>query len=89
MKLRYTGKVRGKEGWWRGKREEHWRREADLKAASSVNKSGEGNSSMFFFSNFPDSHGEYDMFRIFRKWARVKEVFISRRLNRWEEDLGL
>jgi len=74
---------RGKEARWRGKREEVWRREADLKTTSSVNNSGEGISTTFFFSNFPDNHGEYDMFRIFRKWARVKEVFISRRLNRW------
>jgi len=81
-------KVRTKEGWWRGKREEHWIREADLKAATSVNKSGEGNSSTFFFSNFLDSHGEYDMFRIFKKWARVKKVFISRRLNRWGRTFG-
>jgi len=74
---------RGEEARWRGKREEVWRREVDLKIASSVNNSGEGISTTFFFSNFPDSHGKYDMYRIFRKWARVKEVFISRRLNRW------
>jgi len=49
---------------------------------------GKGNSITFFFSNFPDSHGEYDMFRIFRKWARVKEVFISRRPNRWGRRYG-
>ena len=28
------------------------------------------------------------MFRIFRKWARVKEVFISRRPNRWGRRYG-
>jgi len=79
---------RGKEVSWRGKREEVLRREADLKVASSVNTFGEGNSTTFFFSNFPDSHGEYEMFRIFRKWARVKEVFISRRPNRWGRRYG-
>ncbi|XP_068474614.1 uncharacterized protein [Phaseolus vulgaris] len=79
---------RGKEVRWRGKREEVWRREADFKAAASVNNSGEGDSITFFFSNFPDSHGEHEMFRIFRKWARVKEVFISRRPNRWGRRYG-
>jgi len=28
------------------------------------------------------------MFRIFQKWARVKEVFISRHLNRWGRRFG-
>jgi len=36
----------------------------------------------FFFSNFPVCHGEYDMLKIFQKWARMKEVVISRRFNR-------
>ena len=32
--------------------------------------------STFFFSNFPGSRREIDMFKIFQRWARVKEVFI-------------
>jgi len=39
--------------------------------------------STFFFSNFPGSHGEFDMFKIFQRWARMNEVFIARKFNRW------
>lgn len=28
------------------------------------------------------------MLKIFQRWTRVKEVFISKRLNRWERRLG-
>jgi len=42
----------------------------------------------FFFSNFPNGFGELDMIKVFQKWTRVKEVFISRRLNRWERRFG-
>jgi len=37
----------------------------------------------FFFSNFPNEYSEMDMFKFFQRWARVKEVFVSRRLNKW------
>ena len=50
--------------------------------------SSSNSSTTFFFSNFPDSHGEYDMLKLFQRWARVKEVFISRRLNRWGRRFG-
>ncbi|XP_068503621.1 uncharacterized protein [Phaseolus vulgaris] len=46
------------------------------------------NHTTFFFSNFPYDYGEYDMIKIFQRWARVKEVFISRRLNRWGRRFG-
>lgn len=42
----------------------------------------------FFFANFPNGYGELDMIKIFRRWARVKEVFISRRLNKWGRRFG-
>jgi len=42
----------------------------------------------FFFSNFPHGYGEMDMVKIFQKQAKVKEVFISRRLNRWGRRFG-
>jgi len=42
----------------------------------------------FFFANFPNGYGELDMFKIFRRWARVKEVFISKRLNKWGRRFG-
>jgi len=29
-----------------------------------------------------------DMVKVFQKWARVKEVFISRRLNKWGRRVG-
>jgi len=42
----------------------------------------------FFFSNFSSGYGEMDMVKIFQKWARVKEVFISRRFNKWGRRFG-
>jgi len=48
----------------------------------------QSNSTTFFFSNFPDDYGEMDMFKVFQKWARVKEVFISRRPNKWGRRFG-
>ena len=48
----------------------------------------ESNFSSFFFSNFPHGYGEVDMAKLFQKWARVKEVFISRRLNKWGRRFG-
>ena len=42
----------------------------------------------FFFSNFPDSHGEFEMLKFFQKWARVKEVFILRKRYRWGRKFG-
>ncbi|XP_068483402.1 uncharacterized protein [Phaseolus vulgaris] len=51
--------------------------------------SGNGNDfSTFFFSNFPNGYGEMDMVKVFQKWATVKEVFISRRLNKWGRRFG-
>ncbi|ESW29403.1 hypothetical protein PHAVU_002G067600 [Phaseolus vulgaris] len=44
--------------------------------------------STFFFSNFPHGFGERDMVKVFQKWATVKEVFISRRLNKWGRRFG-
>jgi len=81
--LKWREKDRVKEGLRRCKREEPRSRATKYKEASPAKKSWVENSSTFFFSNFPDNHREYDMFRVFQKWARVKEVFISRRLNRW------
>jgi len=48
----------------------------------------ENDFSTFFFSNFPHGFGEMDMVKVFQKWARVKEVFISRRLNKWGRRFG-
>jgi len=42
----------------------------------------------FFFSNFPNGYGEVDMFKVFQRRARVKEVFIARRLNKWGRRFG-
>jgi len=72
----------------RWEREDHQRREAEYKAGTLSKYSSTRNSSTFFFSNFPVSYGEQDMFRIFQKWARVKEVFISKRPNRWGRTFG-
>jgi len=42
----------------------------------------------FFFSIFPNEYTESDMFKVFQRWARVKEVFVSRRLNKWGRRFG-
>ena len=42
----------------------------------------------FFFSHFPYSYGEYDMWKVFQRWGRVTEVFISRRLDKWGHRYG-
>jgi len=42
----------------------------------------------FFFSNFSHGLSEKDMANVFQKWARVKEVFISRKLNKWGRRFG-
>jgi len=42
----------------------------------------------FFFSNFPHGYGEVDMVKVFQRQVRVKEVFISRRLNIWVRRFG-
>jgi len=42
----------------------------------------------FFFSNFSHGLSEKDMTKVFQKWARVKEVFISHKLNRWGRRFG-
>ena len=35
----------------------------------------------FFFTNFPHGYVERDMWKIFQRWGRVIDVFISRRLD--------
>jgi len=42
----------------------------------------------FFFSNFPNDYSETDMFKVFQRCVRVKEVFVSRRLNKWGRRFG-
>jgi len=46
------------------------------------------NATSFFFSNFSHGYGELDMHKVFQRWARVKEVFISRRQNKWGRRCG-
>ena len=58
-------------------------------ADSNRNKQNSSNDfTTFFFANFPNGYGELDMVRIFKRWARVKEVFISRRVNKWGRRFG-
>jgi len=42
----------------------------------------------FFFSNFPFDLKESDLWKIFRRWGRVSDVFISRRLNIKKQRFG-
>jgi len=42
----------------------------------------------FFFANIPYRYVKLDMIKIFRRWVRVKEVFITRRLNKWGRRFG-
>lgn len=36
----------------------------------------------FFFSNFPDSHGMEEMWKIFHSWGRVNDIYISPRRDK-------
>jgi len=40
-----------------------------------------GRGTSFFFSNFPPDFIEVDMWKVFQRWGRVSDIFISRRLN--------
>jgi len=81
---------KGRDSWRNGgNREEGWRNGGNR--GRSVRHGDQGaakDCTTFFFSNFPSDYGELDMFKVFQKWARVKEVFISRRLNKWGRRFG-
>ena len=42
----------------------------------------------FFFSNFPFDLRELDLWKIFRRWGRVNDLFISNRLNIKKQRFG-
>lgn len=42
----------------------------------------------FFFSYIPLDDGEYEMWRIFRRWGRIIDVFIAKRLNQKGQCFG-
>jgi len=42
----------------------------------------------FFFTNFPLEYEEEDMWKVFQRWGRVVDVFISRRLNNKNQIFG-
>jgi len=42
----------------------------------------------FFFSNFPMDHDERDMWKVFQRQGKLKDVFISRRLNIKKQRFG-
>ncbi|ESW08016.1 hypothetical protein PHAVU_009G011500 [Phaseolus vulgaris] len=42
----------------------------------------------FFFSHFPTNFGEYEMWKNFRRWGKVQEVFIPRRTNKYGHRFG-
>jgi len=67
----------------RHRKEEWWRTTEGRKLQQSSS-----NAVTFFFSNLLATYEEYDMVKIFQKWTRVKEVFISRRSNRWGRKFG-
>ena len=53
-----------------------------------IHKGEKMSSTTFFFSHFPLAYGEYDLWKIFARWGRVIDVFISQRLNRWGQRFG-
>lgn len=42
----------------------------------------------FFFSYFPSDHGEYKMWKIFRRWESVIDVFIAKKVNQRGHKFG-
>ena len=41
----------------------------------------------FYFSRFPDGTRETDLWKIFQKWGRVREVFIPKHKNKEGQDI--
>lgn len=48
----------------------------------------EGNMTTFFFSHFPRNYSEYDMWKVFRHWGEVAQVYIAKRLDKWGHRFG-
>jgi len=46
------------------------------------------NFTTLFFANISNGYGKLDMIKISIRWARIKEVFISIRLNKWGRRFG-
>ncbi|XP_057426433.1 uncharacterized protein LOC130719847 [Lotus japonicus] len=44
--------------------------------------------SSFFFSHFPESHGEHEMWRFFEDWGKVWEVFIPKKRDKLGNRFG-
>jgi len=57
-----------------------------------VRFSGEGGEPMadtsFFFTNFPEHFMERDLWKVFQRWGRVLDVFVSRKLNARKQKFG-
>jgi len=43
---------------------------------------------MTFFSHFAVNYGEKELWKIFQRWGRLNELFISRKLNKWGNKFG-
>ena len=79
---RYDGISSGQEH--KGREARHLQRQVGVRAGQKHKY----DFTTFFFSNFPNGFGEMDMHKVFQRWARVKEVFISRKLNKWGRRFG-
>ncbi|XP_068477241.1 uncharacterized protein [Phaseolus vulgaris] len=42
----------------------------------------------FFFTNFPEHFMERDLWKVFQRWGRVMDVFVSRKLNARNKKFG-
>jgi len=51
-------------------------------------QSGGRSVTTYLFLHVLDNYGEFDMWKIFQRWGKVKEVFIVRKLNRWGNRFG-
>ncbi|CAL0325059.1 unnamed protein product [Lupinus luteus] len=41
-----------------------------------------GGFSIFYISNFPDDFGQHDLWRLFKRWGRVRDVYIPSKRNK-------
>jgi RNA recognition motif-containing protein len=48
----------------------------------------DNNTTSFFFTNFPEDCPGTELWKVFKRFGRVKEVFVPNKLDRWGKSFG-